>query len=170
MIRLRESPSPLLKWHNVDRWLKIGEKRKRRKYITAKKISTRKVHLQLKISETFDRCINSMNSLSLSTTGKESFVQIIQKSSNIIKDAFVIITEDHYDIIAMIAQWSSGIITKVPNTEEQMMICYTAPQHFSSPAGTLFVYKVLRSFYGLCWAGRTRTACTRKLLTITSTR
>ena len=38
------------------------------KNITAKKTSTRKVHLQLKRSEAFDRCINSMNSLSSSTT------------------------------------------------------------------------------------------------------
>ena len=40
------------------------------KKITAKKTSTRKVHLQIKISEDFDRCINSMNSLSLSTTNE----------------------------------------------------------------------------------------------------
>ena len=35
---------------------------------TAKKTATRKVHLQLKRSEDFYRCIKSMNSLSSSTT------------------------------------------------------------------------------------------------------
>ena len=59
------------------------------KKIKAKKTATRKVHLQLKISEAFDRCINSMNSLSLYTTNKERFIRFIKQSSNTIKDAFV---------------------------------------------------------------------------------
>ena len=47
------------------------------KKITAKKTATRKIHLQLKISEAFDMCINSMNSLSSSTTDEDRFIQII---------------------------------------------------------------------------------------------
>ena len=42
------------------------------KKVTAQKTATGKVHLQLKISKSFDR-----------------FIQLIQKSSNIIKDDFV---------------------------------------------------------------------------------
>ena len=57
--------------------------------ITAKKTPTRKIHLQLKISEAFDMCINYMNSLSSSTTYEDRFIQLIKKSSNTIKDAFV---------------------------------------------------------------------------------
>ena len=48
-----------------------------------------KFHLQLKISEAFDTCIKSMNSLSLSATDEERLIQLIQQSSNTIKDAFV---------------------------------------------------------------------------------
>ena len=48
------------------------------------------------------------------------------------------------------------------------MISHTDPQHFSFPSGTLFIE--FFSLYGLCWAGHIRTACTRKLLTVTSTR
>ena len=59
------------------------------KKITAKKTATRKVHIQLKRSEAFDMCINSMNSVSFSTTNEERFIQLIQKSSNTIKDSFV---------------------------------------------------------------------------------
>ena len=40
------------------------------KNLTAKKTSIRKVHLKLKISEAFDRCINSMNSIYSSTTNE----------------------------------------------------------------------------------------------------
>ena len=61
------------------------------KQITAKKTATRKFHLQLKIYEAFDMCINSMKSLSLSTTDEYGFIQLIQKSSNTIKDAFLYI-------------------------------------------------------------------------------
>ena len=59
------------------------------KKVTAKKTATRKVHLQLKRSGAFDRCINSVNSLSSSTTDEERFIQLIQQSSNTIKGAFV---------------------------------------------------------------------------------
>ena len=59
------------------------------KNITANKTAARKVHIQLKRSEAFDRYINSMNSLSLSTTDEERFIRLIQKSSNNIKDTFV---------------------------------------------------------------------------------
>ena len=59
------------------------------KQITAKKIATKNIHLQLKISEAFDMCINSMNILSLSTTDEYRLIQLIQQPSNTIKDAFV---------------------------------------------------------------------------------
>ena len=59
------------------------------KKITAKKTVIRKVHIQLKRSEYFDRCINSMNIMSLSTTDEERFIQINKQSSNTIKDSFV---------------------------------------------------------------------------------
>ena len=62
---------------------------KETKKITANKTATKKVNIQLKISEAFDMCINSMNSLSLSNTDEYRFIQIIQQSYNIIKDAFV---------------------------------------------------------------------------------
>ena len=58
------------------------------KKVTSKQIATRKVHLQLKRSEAFNRCINSINSMSLSTTDEERLMQLIQKLSNTIKDAF----------------------------------------------------------------------------------
>ena len=59
------------------------------KKATEKKIATRKVHLQIKRSEAFDRCINYMKSLSSSTTYEERLIKIIQQSSNTIKDSFV---------------------------------------------------------------------------------
>ena len=59
------------------------------KNITAKKTATRKFHIQLKRSEDFGMCINSMNSMYLSTTDEDRFIQLIQQSSNTIKDAFV---------------------------------------------------------------------------------
>ena len=63
--------------------------KKEGKKVTEKKTSTREVQLQLNIYKAFDRCINSMNSMSLSTTNKEILIQLIQQSSNNIKDAFV---------------------------------------------------------------------------------
>ena len=59
------------------------------KKITAKMTATIKIHLQLKRSEAFDMCIKSMNSMSLSTTDEDRFIQFIQQSSNTIKDDFV---------------------------------------------------------------------------------
>ena len=47
--------------------------------ITAKKTATRKVHLQIKRSETFDMCIKSMKSLSSSTINEYIFIQLIQQ-------------------------------------------------------------------------------------------
>ena len=47
------------------------------KNITANKTGTRKVNLQLKISEAFDRYINSMNSPSSSITDEERFIRLI---------------------------------------------------------------------------------------------
>ena len=85
LIQVQESTSPLLKWNNVDRWLRIRDKRKRQKGNSKEDIH-KKVHIQINISEYFDRCINSMNSLSLSTTDEERFVQIFQQSFNTIKD------------------------------------------------------------------------------------
>ena len=55
---------------------------------TENNTSTKKVHLQLKRSEAFDRCIKYINSLSSYTTDEERFIQIIQQSSNTIKDSF----------------------------------------------------------------------------------
>ena len=63
------------------------------KKTTAKKTATRKVHLQLKRYEDFDRRINSMKILSLSTTDEERLIQPIQQSSNTIKDIFVHVGE-----------------------------------------------------------------------------
>ena len=59
------------------------------KKITAKKTATRKVLLQVKRSEAFDMCINSMKSLSLSTTDEDRLIQLLRQSPNTIKDAFV---------------------------------------------------------------------------------
>ena len=59
------------------------------KKITAKKTATINILLQLKRSEAFDMCINSMNSLSLYTTDEDRVIQILQQPSNTIKDAFV---------------------------------------------------------------------------------
>ena len=59
------------------------------KKVTAKKTSTRKVHIQLKRYEDFDRCINSMHSLSSSTTDEERLIQLFQQSPNTIKDGFL---------------------------------------------------------------------------------
>ena len=47
------------------------------KKITAKNTATRKILLQLKRSEAFDMCINSMNSLSSSYTDKDRLIQIL---------------------------------------------------------------------------------------------
>ena len=59
------------------------------KKITAKKTATKNILLQLKRYEDFDMCINSMNSLSSSTTDEDSLIQLIKQSPNTIKDAFV---------------------------------------------------------------------------------
>ena len=59
------------------------------KKITGKKTATRKVHLQLKRSEYFDMCINFMKIMSSSTTDEDRFTQLIQQSSNTIKDVIV---------------------------------------------------------------------------------
>ena len=49
------------------------------KKVTVKNKDKRKVHLQLKIYEAFERCIKSMNSLSSSNTYIERLIQIIQQ-------------------------------------------------------------------------------------------
>ena len=59
------------------------------KKITAKKTATRKILLQLKRSEDFDMCINSMKSLYSSTTNEDRLIKLLQQSPNTIKDAFV---------------------------------------------------------------------------------
>ena len=59
------------------------------KKITAKKTATRKILLQVKRSEAFDMYINSINSLSSSTTEEYRSIQLLRKSPNTIKDAFV---------------------------------------------------------------------------------
>ena len=69
----------------AENWIEKEEANK----VTSKKTSTRKVHIQLKRSEAFDRCINSMKIMSSSTTYEESLIQLIQQSSNTIKDEFV---------------------------------------------------------------------------------
>ena len=76
----------------VAQYRQVDENRREKeeaKKETAKKTATRKVHLQLKQYEALDRCINSMNSLSSSTTDEERLIQLIQQSSNTIKDTFV---------------------------------------------------------------------------------
>ena len=50
------------------------------KKITSKKTATRKILLQLKRSEAFDMCINSMNSLYSSTTDEDRLIELIQQS------------------------------------------------------------------------------------------
>ena len=57
--------------------------------MTAKKTATRKICIELNRYEVLDRCINSINSLSSSTTDEERLIQIIKQSYNTIKDAFV---------------------------------------------------------------------------------
>ena len=59
------------------------------KKITAKKTAIRKVLLQVKRSEAFDMCINSMNSLSSYTTDEYRLIKFLRQSPNTIKDAFV---------------------------------------------------------------------------------
>ena len=59
------------------------------KNITAKKTVTRKVLLQVKRYEAFDMCINSMSSLSSSTTDEYRLINLLRQSPNTIKDAFV---------------------------------------------------------------------------------
>ena len=63
--------------------------RKEAKKETARNAATIKVHIQIKISEAFDGCINSINIMSPYNTNKEIFIQIIQQSSNNIKDSSV---------------------------------------------------------------------------------
>ena len=53
-------------------------------YAASRRISSAGLH-----NEDFDMCINSMNSLSLSTTDEYRLIQLIQQPSNTIKDAFV---------------------------------------------------------------------------------
>ena len=59
------------------------------KKITAKKTATRKVLLQVKSSEAFDMCINSMNSINSSATDEYRLIKLLRQSPNTIKDAFV---------------------------------------------------------------------------------
>ena len=59
------------------------------KKITAKKTEKRNILLQLKRSEAFDMCINSMNSLYFATTDEDRLIQLLQQSPNTIMDAFV---------------------------------------------------------------------------------
>ena len=59
------------------------------KKITSNKTATIKVHLQIKMYEAFDRFVNSMNSLSSSTTYEEMFIRLIQQSSNTTKYSFL---------------------------------------------------------------------------------
>ena len=47
--------------------------------LTENNTATRKVYIQLNRSGDFDKYINPMNSLSLSTTSEERLIQIIQK-------------------------------------------------------------------------------------------
>ena len=76
----------------VAQYRQLAENRRKKeeaKNVTEKKIATRKVHLQLTISEAFDTCINSTNSLSSSTIDEERLIQLTKQSSNTIKDNFV---------------------------------------------------------------------------------
>ena len=76
----------------MDQCIQVADNRRavdEAKNTTAKKTATRNIHLQLKRSEAFDMCINSMNSLSLSTTNEDRLIQLTQQTSSTIKDAFV---------------------------------------------------------------------------------
>ena len=57
--------------------------------IIAKKTATRKIHTQLKRSEAFEMCINTMNNFYSSTTDEDRLIQLIKQPSNNINDAFV---------------------------------------------------------------------------------
>ena len=72
------------------------------KNTTAKKTATRKILLQVKRSEAFDKCINSMNSLSSSTTDEYRLIKLLRQSPNTTKDAFVHL---------------GGKFSKLPNTQ-----------------------------------------------------
>ena len=74
------------------------------KKITAKKTAKRKILLQLKRSEAFEMCINSMNSLSSYTTDEDRMIQLLQQSPNTIKDAFVHL---------------GGILAELPNQQRE---------------------------------------------------
>ena len=90
LIQHRESTSTPLKLHNECRQVAANRREMdEAKNITAKKTATRKILLQVKRSEAFDMCINSMNSLSSSTTDEDRLIQLIWQSPNTIKDAFV---------------------------------------------------------------------------------
>ena len=88
LIIFHKSTSLLLRWHNLDMWLRIGWESKRQKG-NIKDDSHKNIHIQLKRSEAFDRCINSTINMYLYTTNEERSIQLIQRSSNIIKDDFV---------------------------------------------------------------------------------
>ena len=49
------------------------------KNITAKKIAKRKILIQMKRSEAFDMCINSINSLYLSTNDEDRWIQLLKQ-------------------------------------------------------------------------------------------
>ena len=76
----------------VEKCRQVADNRREKeeaKKVTVKKTVKKKVRLQLKRYEVFYSCINSMNSLSSSTTDEESLIQLIKQPSITINDAFV---------------------------------------------------------------------------------
>ena len=66
----------------VAQYIHVAENRREKgeaKKVTEKKTATRKMHIRLNKHEAFDRCINSMKSLSLSTTNEERLIQLMKK-------------------------------------------------------------------------------------------
>ena len=76
----------------MDQCRQVADNRREKedvKKLIPKKKYTRKVRLQLKLYKDFDRCINSMKSLSSYTIDEIFLIELIQKLSNTVKDSFV---------------------------------------------------------------------------------
>ena len=72
------------------------------KKITENKTATRKVLLQLKRSEAFDMCINSMNSLSSSTTDEYMLTQLLRNHP----------TPSRMPLYTLEENWPNGLINE----------------------------------------------------------
>ena len=65
-IRVQSSTSTLIRWRNIDLWMRIGDKRKIKN--TANITAARKLCFQQKLSTAFQKYKETTNSLSLSPT------------------------------------------------------------------------------------------------------